>query len=206
MYLYNNQFCLIWKRENISFNQAIKELKDNFKLVDNYITEENVKSQFKYEFRPKKIESHLTNFITYDLETHNTDRARPYVFCFYRLGKLSGRYDRDLTPNELEKCGKDTIALYGDNCVSKALDFCLKLKEERKIKNKIVEYNLQSHAHNGSGFDTWIVLNNLDCDKHIVKIIKNGKGIISLRVFNGYIYNGKKQILQYLIFRCGMTI
>ena len=43
------------------------------------------------------------------------------------------------------------------------------------------------HAHNGSGFDTWIILNNLPCDKHIVNIIKNGKGIISLKVFNGYI-------------------
>ena len=52
------------------------------------------------------------------------------------------------------------------------------------------------HAHNGSGFDTWIVLNNLPCDKHIVDIIKNGKGIISLRVFNGYIYNGKNKFLS----------
>ena len=162
LFLYNNQFRLIWKSEGVRFNQAIKELKDNFKIDDNFITEENLNSHFKHEFIPKKIESHLTNCITYDLEKHNTDRARPYVFCFYRLSKLSVRYDRDLTPNELEKCSKATIAFYGDKCVSKALDFSLKLKEKRKIKNKIVEYNLQSRAHNGSGFDTWIVLNNLD--------------------------------------------
>ena len=36
------------------------------------------------------------------------------------------------------------------------------------------------HAHNGSGFDTWILLNNLPCDKHIVNISKNGKGIIQI--------------------------
>ena len=30
------------------------------------------------------------------------------------------------------------------------------------------------HAHNGSGCDTWIILNNLPCDKHIVDNIKNG--------------------------------
>ena len=188
LYLYNNHFCLIWKSQGVSFNQAIQELKNNFKIVDNYFTEENVNSQFKYEFTPKKIDSHLTNFIVYDLETHNTDRARPYVFCFYRLSKLAGRYNRDLTPDELEKCRKDTIAFDGDDCVSKALDFCLKLKgEERKIKNKIVEYNLQMHAHNGSGFDTWIILNNLRYDKHIVgDIIKNGKGIIEMKIFNGY--------------------
>ena len=43
------------------------------------------------------------------------------------------------------------------------------------------------YARNGSGFDTWIILNILPCDKHIVDIIKNGKGIISLKIFNGYI-------------------
>ena len=197
LYLLNNHFCLIWKSEGISFKDAIKELKDNFKIVDNYITEENVNSHYKYEFIPKKIDSHLTNFIVYDLETYSTDRARPYVFCFYRLSKLAGKYNRDLTPNELEKSKKDTIAFDGDNCVEKALDFCLKLKgEERKVKNKIVEYNLQLHAHNGSGFDTWIILNNLPRDKHIVgDIIKNGKGIIELKVFNDIL---KKIINKFL--------
>ena len=61
------------------------------------------------------------------------------------------------------------------------------------------------HAHNGSGFDTWIILNNLPCDKHIVDISKNGKGIIELKVFNGLIHKNNKQIPQYLHFRCGMT-
>ena len=204
--LNNNHFCLIWKSENVSFSQSIKELKDNFKIVDDYITEENEKSFFEYKYIPKKIESHLTNLIVYDLEKYNTDRARPYVFCFYRLSKLSCRYDRNITADEIQKCKTDTIAFCGDNCVSKALDFCLKLKgEERKLKNKIVEYNLQLHAHNGSGFDTWIVLNILDCDKRIVNIFKNGKGIFEMKVFNGYIEKHKKQTPQYLHFRCVMT-
>ena len=103
--LLNNHFCLIWKSEGVSFNEAIKELNDNFKVVDKYITDENVKSCFEYIGQPKRIESHLTKFILYDLETHNTDRRRPYVFCFYRLSKLSGRYNRDLT-YEIDKCTK----------------------------------------------------------------------------------------------------
>ena len=208
LFLYNDHFCLIWKSQGISFNQAVRVLKDNFKMVDNYITKENVDSHFKYEFTPKKIESHLTNFVVYDLETHNTDRARPYNMTFYRLSKIAARYDRDPTKEELQKSIKDTIAFMGDDCINNALDFCLKLKgEERKtINNKIVEYNLQMHAHNGSGFDTWIILNNLRCDKHIVgDIFKNGKGIISMKKFNGYIAKNNKQIPQYLIFRCGMT-
>ena len=208
LYLYNNHFCLLWKSYGVSFNQAVQELKENFKIVDNYITEENVNSHFKYEFIPKKIESHLTNFNVYDIETYSTDRARPYCISLYRLSKLAGRYNRDQTSDELEKYIKDTIVFDGNDCINNALDYLLKLKgEERKtVNNKIVEYNLQLHAHNGSGFDTWIILNNLPCDRHIVgDIIKNGKGIIELKVFNGYIYKNNKQIPQYLRFRCGMT-
>ena len=208
LYSYNNHLCLIWKSHGVSFDQAITELNDNFKLVDNFITEEIVNSHFEYIYKPKKIESHLSSFIVYDLETHNTDGARPYVFCFYRLSKLAGRYNRDSTKDEIDKCKKDTIAFDGDNCVEKALDFCLKLKGEeyKDKKEEILEYNLQLHAHNGSGFDTWRILNYLPCDKRIVNIIKNGKRIIELKVFNGWIEKNKKQIPLFLHFRCGMTL
>ena len=82
--MHNNHFCLKWKSEIVSFNQTILEWNKNFKIVDNCITEENVIFSFKYEFKPKKIESHLTNFFVYDLETHNVHRARPYCISFYR--------------------------------------------------------------------------------------------------------------------------
>ena len=95
-----------------------------------------------------------------DLETHNTDRARRYVFTFCRLSKLAGRYNRDLTLEEKKKCKKDTIAFYGDNCVEKVLNFRLKLKgdEYKDKKGKVLEDNFQFHAHNGSGFDTWKII------------------------------------------------
>ena len=105
LFLCNNHFCLIWKSECVSFNQTIKELEDNLKKIDdNYVTEENVKSYFENIYKPKKTESHSTNSIAYDLETHNTDRAIPYVFCFYRLSKLAGKYNRDPTSDERKKC------------------------------------------------------------------------------------------------------
>ena len=153
----------------------------------------------------QKIDSHLTNFIVCDLETFNTDRARPYNMTFYRLSKKAGRYKRDPTQEELKKSNKDTIAFVGDKCVSNAFDSLLKFKgEERKVKNKNVEHRFHLHAHESIGFDTSIILNNPPCDKHIVDINKNGKGIISLKIFNGYIGNNKKQIPQNLIFRCGL--
>ena len=128
LYLYHNRFCLIWKSQGVIFIQAIQELKNSFKIIDNYRTEENVNSHFKYEFIPKKIESHLTNFFVYDVETHNIDRVRPYDMTFYRLNKIAGRYERDPTQEELQKSIKDTIAFTGVVCIGNALDFCLKLK------------------------------------------------------------------------------
>ena len=140
------------------------------KKVDNYIIEENVNFHFEYIYQPKKVESHLTNYIVNDVELYNTDRARPYVFCFYRLSKLAVRYNRDLRPDEIQKCKKDTFAIDGDNNVEKALDFCLKIKgEERKgKKNKIFNCILQLLHHSGSQFDTWIILNNFPCDKGLL--------------------------------------
>ena len=75
---------------------------------------------------------------------------------------------------------KDIFVFDGDKRITNALDFPLKFKgEERKVKNKIVEYKVQLHAHNVSGFFTWITLNYLPCDKDIVDNIKNRKGINS---------------------------
>ena len=155
MFLHDNQFCVTWKSEGVSFKKANTELKDNFKIYDNHVTEENVNSHFNYEIISKRRESHLTNFIVYDLETHNTDRARPYCIYFYRLSKIAGRYQQDPTQEELKKSTNDTLSFVGDNCVGNALDFLVKLRgEKRKVKNKIDEDNLQLHAHNGSGYDT----------------------------------------------------
>ena len=62
------------------------------------------------------------------------------------------------------------------------------------------------HAQNGSGFDTWIILNNLTCERNICKIIKSSKGIISMKIFNTYVFIDKiKLVDQYVCFRCGMT-
>ena len=51
LFFYNTHFCLIWKSEGVSFNQAVEELKDKFKKVDKYITEENVTFHFEYKYK-----------------------------------------------------------------------------------------------------------------------------------------------------------
>ena len=109
-------------------------------------------------------------------------------FLFFRLIKVSGKSDRDLTPYEIEKCKKDTTVYDEQDCFTKALYFVLKIEgEERKYKNRIVEYNLQLHAHNGSGFDTLIKLNKLPFGKRLVDNIKNGESKIKRKVLIGYV-------------------
>ena len=70
------------------------------------------------------------------------------------------------------------------------------------MKDKIVEQNLYLTAHNGSGFDSYVVLNNLPQWRSVVKLNKNGAGIVSLKLVNGYVDQNKK-IPQYFRFRCG---
>ena len=92
-------------------------------MFDNYITENNFNSHFEYIYSPNKIECQLTNIVVYDLETHNTDRGRPYNKSFYRSSKIAAKYNRDLPPNDLDKYKQGTLVFDGDDCISYALDF-----------------------------------------------------------------------------------
>ena len=88
LFIYYNHFCLIWKSDGVSSNQVIEhELKPNFKIVDNVISDKHVKSFIKYEYNPKKVKSPLTNIVVYDLETFNKIRAVPYCSFIYKLSK-----------------------------------------------------------------------------------------------------------------------
>ena len=55
LFLHKHHFRLIWKSEGSSFNQAVKQLKPKFEIVDNHKTEENVNSHFEYKYTAKKL-------------------------------------------------------------------------------------------------------------------------------------------------------
>ena len=57
-------------------------------------------------------------------------------------------------------------------------------------------------AHNGSSFDIYQLLNNLPRCRTVVDIIKNGSGIVSLKILNGYVDENKRNP-QIVHLRCG---
>ena len=75
-------------------------------------------------------------------------------------------------------------------------------RRTKKVKNKIVEYNLYLIARNGSGSNSYVVSNNLPQWRSVVKLIKDGAGVILLKIFNGF-KDQKKKTPQYVLFRCG---
>ena len=81
--LHNNHFCLIWNSDVVSFKKTIEdELESNFKVVDNVISDKDVKSFIKYEYKPKKVQSQLTFMLVNDIETFNIDRAVFMLFVY----------------------------------------------------------------------------------------------------------------------------
>ena len=133
--IYNIHFCLIWKSDGVSFEKAITELKDNFKVVDNVISDKHVESFIKYEYNPKRVKSPLTNLVGYDLETFNKIRAVPYCSCIYKLSKTSGNYHRDISEQEYQKCLNDCVVLKGTECNNEMLDHVLSFTgEPKKVK------------------------------------------------------------------------
>ena len=141
--------------------------------------------------------------IVYDIETFSTIKCVPYVNCIYGLSKISGKYYRDISEKEYQKVLNDCIVFKGLDNINKMLDYVLQFKgEPKRINNKIVKYNLYLTAHKGSGFDSYVVLNNLP-QWRTFKLIKNGSGIVSLKIFNGHVDQNKK-IPQYVHFRCGL--
>ena len=83
------------------------------------------------------------------------------------------------------------------------LDYILQYKgEPKRNNNKIDKDNLYLIAHKRKGCDSYGVLNNLP-QWRTFELIKNGSGIVSLKIFDGYVDQNKK-IPQYVQLRCGL--
>ena len=128
----------------------------------------------------------------FDLAIFNKVRVFPHCSCLYKLSKNSGKYHRDISEQKHQKRQNDSVVFKGTGCIKKLLDRVLSFKREaKKVNNKVVENNLYLIAQNGSGFDSYVVIINLPQWRTVINSIKNGAGVVSLKIFNGYVDQNK---------------
>ena len=140
MFIYKIHFCLFWKLNNICFNQLIEnKIKPNLKVIDIVVSDKHVESFIKYEYKPKKVQSPLSNIVVYDLETFKKIRAVLYCSCINKLSKNSGKYHRDISGKEYQKYLKDCVIFEVTDCNNEMLDHVLSFKgEPKKSINKLL--------------------------------------------------------------------
>ena len=191
-------------------SKAVSEVETNSKFINSEVNELNSQNFKEYKFDPRKVANQVTNVCLYDIETFNRDRAIPYAIGYFPISKMGiSKYNRDLTKEEIEKYLNEVRIFDGEDCITKMFEKLRAVKgEPKKIekngKEIIVEYELKMIAHNGSGFDSWIILDNLPEWCRITSMIKTGKGIINMKIYNGMcdIKPNIKGKPQYLIFNC----
>ena len=62
--------------------------------------------------------NHLSKAISYDLESSNTDRAKPHAVIFCFGSKIMGKADRDLTNEQIENIESDSVVIEDEDCIS----------------------------------------------------------------------------------------
>ena len=72
----------------------------------------------------------------YDLETFIKARAVPYCSCVYKLSKISGKYYRDISEQEYQKCLTDCVVFKGTDSFNEMLDHVLSFEGEAKKSQK----------------------------------------------------------------------
>lgn len=218
LFLHDKHYCLINKNNK---SKAIKELKANFiktwKQVDERCTETK---QFKTSIRNPKEDSTYV----YDLETYRDidGYAIPYACACVRVSKLKQSLNKYLdnsspVPEELEERVCNYVNVFtGLDCIEQMFKFLGKLSDTK----------LTLIAHNGSKFDSYLVLQKFNPSK---PPIKSAAGLVSLSFTNPYtseslqrkckttfnkkqkmlgkkiIQNTENKFLQSLTFRCSFN-
>ena len=124
----------------------------NFKTVDSCISDEHVKSFIKSEYKPKKVQSHLSNRIFFDLELFNTSRAVPYAVNNYKLNKRSGKCNRDITRRKIKNV--KLIVLFLRELIVKSK--CQIMFQNSKERRKRIATKLLKIIFLDSSYWVWI--------------------------------------------------
>ena len=216
VHIHRNHYCVIWKKNRRdSLLNGIDEIENNFRYIKNKINENNLKQRIPYRFPKHETINQLENVFVFDLETHNDGEfAEAYAAGLYNVNRLKDKWDKDLTPHELE-IEKENVIIFDTstgNCIMNMLKYISENYEgdertyiDRDGDEIVSSYRLLLIAHNGSGFDSWVVLNSLTRDITDLKIIKTARGLISLSFRCGVKIVNTVEVPQYVKFTCSKS-
>ena len=180
--------CCLGKDRGDSLLTGVEEIDINFKYVKKTINENNIKQRFLYRFPKHETIDQLENLFIFDLENCiDQEFAEACSAGLYDVNRLRGKWDRDITSDELENKSENVTVFDGSyaNPVINMLKYSSENYEgvERTYIDKdgdeiVCSYRLLLVAHNPSGFDSWDVLNFLTKQKTDLK--KSARGLISL--------------------------
>ena len=173
--IHNNHFCVIWKNNQSTFSDAIKEIENNFRYDETQINDNILNQVIEYKFPISYEMNCLYNVFAFDLETCNVEYSEycePYAAGVYHLNNLYWCFNGNLDKGELaiERSKIHVFDRENGNPVLKMIYYIIRnYKNEPKYvigkhENQVLSsYKYQLVGHNASGFDNYIVLNSLPC-------------------------------------------
>ena len=207
---------MIWKTNNTSFIEAIKELGNSFEYEANHISDDILKQVVEYKFPSSDEKDCLYNVFAFDLETVNVpyqEYCEAYAAGCYHLNRLGECYNGDLWEKELEieRQHVHKIDRVNDNPVLDMIKYISTSYKGKpkyfKDKNgdfKISSYKYQLIGHNASGFDNAVVLNSLpkEYTNKNTKIIHTSRGFLKISFRVGTVYEDDRELPKYIKFVC----
>ena len=117
------------------------------------------------------------------------------------------KWKPDFSKNDFEKCLSHVRIFDGSNCIS---DMFKRMRKSKKTyfidfngMDFILEHNFEK-MHNESGLHSFIVSNNLPSHCKLVKLLKGGECIVSLKIHNSDI-KGKPQNITFTCIKTHLT-
>ena len=105
LFIHENHFCVVWKTEQATFTDAIKESEKKFEYHSNHITDNILKQVVEYKFPISDAKDCLFAVFSFDLENVNVpyqEFCETYAAGGYHLDRSKECYNGDLTEEELE--------------------------------------------------------------------------------------------------------
>lgn len=178
-------YCLIYKNNK---REAIKEIEDNYEQKWKEIDEEDVKNVHLIDMNPTKDDNIHKNTYVYDIETYQDENGKhiPYAIASINLNIFRGcvcNYIRDEDNNIVKKIPEEQLNkllnkhikyFIGEDCVQQFFKYLGDINKE-----KILLF-----AHNGSGFDSELIIEQINLSSVPVK---KGSKLLNVNIKNPYI-------------------